>query len=107
VAAPAGPLRLGAKANDSPIPVEVRLWLFFQSRAETISSAMMENEISMPIFHSDGESAKMPKAAPGFSAWMIRKNPGMTGMLSCKESRRAIVHLVTRSSATTDNAIRK
>src|ERR1035438_6368931 len=68
------------RINDSPIPVEVMLWLFFQSSAETISSAITENPISSPTFHCDGESAKIPNAAPGFSAWMMRKNPGMTVM---------------------------
>jgi hypothetical protein len=35
------------------------------------------------------------------------KNPGITGMLSCKESRRAIVHLGDAIESDDNNAIRK
>ena len=63
------------------------VWLVFQSSAETISNATTENKISRTIFQGEGESAKMPKAAPGFSVWMMRKKLGMTVMLSCMVRR--------------------
>src|SRR5256885_7011900 len=50
--------------SDKPTPVVLMEWLFFQSRADTITSATIENSTSTAIFHSDGDSANKPKAAP-------------------------------------------
>ena len=72
-------------------------WLLRQSRTETMARATIENSTSAVIFHSEGESAKRPKAAPRFSTWVRRKNPGMTWMLSCREMFLATAHFAARS----------
>ena len=68
-----------------------------QSRTDTMARATIENMTSAAIFHSEGESAKMPKAAPRFSTWVRRKNPGITWMLSCREMFFVTAHFAARS----------
>jgi len=57
-------------------------------------------KISRPTFQLlKAVSSKNANAAPGSRRVMMRKNPGMTVMLSCRESRCAIVPLVARSES--------
>ena len=52
-----------------------RMAVLPEQSADTTTSAITENSTSMAIFHSDGESANSPKAAPRFSRWVRRKKP--------------------------------
>ena len=55
------------RISASPIPVLCMEWLLRQRRTDTIARAMIENNTRTVIFHSEGESAKSPNAAPRFS----------------------------------------
>src|SRR5580765_1634235 len=78
---------------------------FLHSRAETTARAASENMISMATFHSDGDSAKRPKAAPWFCTWVRRNMPGTTSMLSCSVIFCDTSHFVIRSQRTIKPAI--
>ena len=49
----------------------------FHNSTETITIATTENPISSAVFQCAGESANRLNAAPVFSVWVSRKNPGM------------------------------
>ncbi len=82
-------------------------WLFFQSSADTTTSASTEKTMRIETFHSEAESANRPNAAPLFWTWVRRKNPGRTTMLSFRVILLATSHLETWSATTTRMAMRK
>src|SRR6266853_701719 len=56
-----------------------------------------EMPIRARLRHQPVELAKRPNATPGFSAWTILKNRGITVSCSQRDRRDWMIHLVMRS----------
>src|ERR1022692_749492 len=81
------------RIRDRPMVVVLNEWLCFHNNMETTISAMTEKLTSAPIFHCAVDSANRPNAAPVFSTWVRRKQPGITVTLLCKGILLATDHL--------------
>src|SRR6478609_2101682 len=97
--------RAPPKTRESAIAVALSALPFFHSRAETTANAASENIMSMAGFHSEGDSANRPKAAPWFCTCVSRNLPGSTSMLSWRVIFCDTSHFVIRSQRTTRAAI--
>ena len=64
-----------------------------------------ETATSSMLLHALGESARIPKAAPGFSVCTMLKNPPMTGVTSHDVYADRIYIFVIRSITTTAAAM--
>src|ERR1019366_9060516 len=95
------------RIRDRPMVVVLNEWLCFHNNMETTINAMTEKLTSAPIFHWAVDSANRPNAAPVFSTWVRRKQPGITVTLLCKGILLATDHLARRSSSSTAAAMKK
>src|ERR1700756_25018 len=87
------------KINDSATPVMFTACDCLHSSTDTTTIATTENPISIAVFQCAGESANRLNAAPVFSVWVRRKNPGITWICSYIAIRVAASRFVSDRAA--------